>query len=65
MYKHTLDKLYSSAIDNEHTFDFELNYIYSREGVDLLFKEKEAEKIILKEENKKKIISSIEDLLSM
>lgn len=35
------------------------------EGVDLLFKEKEAEKIILKEENKKKIISSIEDLLSM
>lgn len=29
MYKHTLDKLYSSAIDNEHTFDFELNYIYS------------------------------------
>jgi hypothetical protein len=35
------------------------------EGVDLLFKEKEAEKIILKEENKKKIISSIEDLFSM
>ena len=30
-----------------------------------LCKEKEAEKIILKEENKKKIISSIEDLLSM
>ncbi len=35
------------------------------EGVDLLFKDKEEEKIILKEENKKKIISSIEDLFNM
>lgn len=35
------------------------------EGVDMLFKDKEEEKKIEKEENKKKIISSIEDLLSL
>ena len=35
------------------------------EGIDMLFKDKEEEKVILKEENKKKIISSIEDLFNM
>ena len=35
------------------------------EGVDMLFKDREEEKVILKEENKKKIISSIEDLFNM
>lgn len=35
------------------------------EGVDLLFKDKEEEKIAIKEENKKKIINSIEDLFNM
>lgn len=35
------------------------------EGVDLLFKSKESEKEVIQEENKKKIISSIEDLLSL
>lgn len=35
------------------------------EGVDLLFKDKEDEKEVLREENKKKIISNIEDLLNL
>ena len=46
----------------------ETNYqskIEEVEGIDMLFKDKEEEKVILKEENKKKIISSIEDLFNM
>ena len=35
------------------------------EGVDLLFKDKEEEKVILKEERKKKIINSIDDLFNL
>ena len=35
------------------------------EGIDMLFKDREEEKVILKEENKKKIINSIEDLFNM
>ena len=35
------------------------------EGVDLLFKDKEEEKVVIKEERKKKIINSMEDLFNM
>ena len=35
------------------------------EGVDLLFKDKEEEKVIIKEERKKKIINSIDDLFNL
>lgn len=29
-YQHTFEKLYSDVIDEEHTFDFEFNYIYQK-----------------------------------
>ena len=28
-YRHTLDKLYSDRVDDEHTFDYEFNFIYN------------------------------------
>ena len=35
------------------------------EGIDMLFKDREEEKVVLKEERKKKIINSIDDLFNM